>query len=491
MSLTAENQDGDLQPRHQQWSDEAVWRGELLVSIGDPQTENATASSSQNPQTQTSLASQRSSYVTYLVRAATDLPNFRQKQMQTRKRFRDFEFLHDALQKEFPVCIIPPLPEKRRIGYLVGDRFSKAFLQKRVGELQWFMERIARHPTLQRAKIVEQFLESKEWHIDMHTHRGQPAGTMVDEALVSSASSNLLEQLSDSMLNAFTKVRKPDPRFLAISAELALEQERIAQLRRILLRNRTHVSAYEQDHLCMREVAAFDELYATSLGASNEDLATDWEDWAISLNELANLETGMASDLLHSAQASHDVGQQQAQFTSQCTDTILSRLQSQSTHTHSHSNPLKLRESKQLDFEGLTDYLAHEIDERDRLLALGHASSQGGGQGNIRGTGVRGYLRSTIDKVLRVDEEQARIERIQRMDHRITELKDAVNAAHDQALRLNEHVALEHHIYTLGRRKESHALLEAYTDGHIAMYQAQMATWDHLLNQLQHPSTSA
>ncbi|WFD44414.1 intercellular trafficking and secretion [Malassezia psittaci] len=412
MSLTAEDQNGVLQPRHQHLGEEAVWKGELLVSVGDPQTENATASSSQNSQTQTSSASQRSSYVTYLVRAETNLPNFRQKQMQTRKRFRDFEFLHDALQKEFPVCIVPPLPEKRRIGYLVGDRFSKAFLQKRVGELQWFMERIARHPTLQRAKIVEQFLESKEW------------------------------------------------------------------------------VAYEQDHLCMREVAAFDELYATSLGASNEDLATDFEDWAISLNELANLETGMAPDLLHTAQALHDVGQQQAQFTSQCTDTILSQLQSQSTHTYSHSNPLKLRESKQLDFEGLTDYLAHEVDERDRLLAMGNASSQGGVQGNIRGTGVRGYLRSTVDKVLRVDEEQARIERIQRMDHRIAELNDAVSAAHDQALRLNEHVALEHHLYTLGRRRETHDLLEAYTEGHIAMYKAQMATWDHLLDQLQHQSTS-
>ena len=43
-------------------------------------------------------------------------------------------------------------------------------------ELQLFLERVCRHPTLQRAKIVQQFLESSEWHIDMHSYSGQAMG---------------------------------------------------------------------------------------------------------------------------------------------------------------------------------------------------------------------------------------------------------------------------------------------------------------------------
>lgn len=128
-------------------------------------------------------------------------------------------------------------------GYLTGDRFSAEFIQRRCAELQLFLERVCRHPTLQRAKIVQQFLESSEWHIDMHAYAGQSV-VPSDEAAggASSAPPGLLESMSDMVLNAFTRVRKPDPRFVAMKAELGVEEDRTAQCERILLRNRTHVS---------------------------------------------------------------------------------------------------------------------------------------------------------------------------------------------------------------------------------------------------------
>ena len=175
-------------------------------------------------------------------------------------------------------------------------------------------------------------------------------------------------------------------------------------------------------------------------------------------------------------------GAEHARFTAQCTDAVLTQLHSQQAFAHAHQGPLRLRESKQLDFEGLTDYLAHEVAERDRLDALGRGATRGG---NIRGTGVRGYVRSTVDKVLGVDEEQARIERLERLDARIDELHGAVRAAHDQALALNEHVLQEHRVYTLGRRREVHALLRRYAQGHVDMYSAQAARWDELVAALE------
>lgn len=116
---------------------------------------------------------------------------------------------------------------------------------RRCMELQLFLERICRHPILQRAEIVQRFLESKEWHIDMHTHAGHRiASTSAADALPlpPPTYSGLLESVSDMFVNAFTRVRKPDPRFVAIKADLEGEEDRATQMERVLLRNRMHIS---------------------------------------------------------------------------------------------------------------------------------------------------------------------------------------------------------------------------------------------------------
>lgn len=198
----------------------------------------------------------------------------------------------------------------------------------------------------------------------------------------------------------------------------------------------------------------------------------------------------MSSTLTDTAAAFRTFGELQTTFTMQCTDTVLTQLQSQLAYARAHNGPLKLRENKQLDFEGLTDYLAHEVAERDRLLTLGGPRG-GTAAGSVRGTGVRGYLRSTVDRVLGVDEEQARIERLQRLEARIDELNDAVRAAHDQALALNQHVAQEHHVYTLGRRRELRDTLACYAQGNVDLYTRGIDVFDRLIASLeQQPDSS-
>lgn len=315
----------------------------------------------------------------------------------------------------------------------------------------------------------------------MHAHRGNRVST-------DSPQHGVLEQASDSLLNAFARVRKPDPHFQQLSAELEKNEESMAQLRRVLLRNRAHIAGKSLLHRVpvtyTAEVAAFDTLHATAPGASSEDLSTDYTDFAASLDQLALLETGLGSTLADAAKTLQSYGELQAAFTTECTDTVLAQLQALHTHSQAHRAPLKLRESKQVDFESLTDYLAHEVDERDRLLALGgpHAAAA---RGNIRAPGVRGYLRSTVDKVWGVDEEQARMERLGRLDARIAELDTAVGEAHAAALAVNNHLDEEHRIYTLGRRREMHHVLTTYAEGHMAMYSEGVALFDQLLASLE------
>ncbi|KAI9320582.1 hypothetical protein BX666DRAFT_1852072 [Dichotomocladium elegans] len=96
-----------------------------------------------------------------------------------RRRYQDFIWLHDALTFEFPTCVVPPLPEKHRLNYIKGGRFSREFLERRRLGLQWFLDRVVSHPCLQRSQFTRLFLESIDFvsvkkheqrFLDMHEY---------------------------------------------------------------------------------------------------------------------------------------------------------------------------------------------------------------------------------------------------------------------------------------------------------------------------------
>ncbi|KAI9486256.1 MAG: Phox homologous domain-containing protein, partial [Benjaminiella poitrasii] len=109
------------------------------------------------------LKSSDGSYVTYRVFTMTALPNYSVDNRPVRRRFRDFVWLHNALTLEFPTSVIPPLPEKHRLKYMKGDRFNPVFIEHRRLCLQWFMDRVSRHPLLQASNYTRLFLESTDF----------------------------------------------------------------------------------------------------------------------------------------------------------------------------------------------------------------------------------------------------------------------------------------------------------------------------------------
>ncbi|KAI7892498.1 uncharacterized protein EV154DRAFT_537471 [Mucor mucedo] len=102
-------------------------------------------------------------FITFRVFTMTNLEIYSQDKRPVRRRFRDFLWLHNALTIEFPACVIPPLPEKHRMKYVKGDRFNPMFIEQRRLGLQWFMDRIARHPLLQSSTYTRIFLESTDF----------------------------------------------------------------------------------------------------------------------------------------------------------------------------------------------------------------------------------------------------------------------------------------------------------------------------------------
>ncbi|MCQ2820530.1 MAG: hypothetical protein MJ252_24970 [archaeon] len=86
------------------------------------------------------------SYVTYLVES-TPLGT------KVRKRYSDFEWLRETLQKIYLGSVIPPMPKKN-----YGDRFNETFISKRMRGLERFMNGIAVDPLMRDSEVLCDFL---------------------------------------------------------------------------------------------------------------------------------------------------------------------------------------------------------------------------------------------------------------------------------------------------------------------------------------------
>ncbi|TFK82332.1 PX-domain-containing protein [Polyporus arcularius HHB13444] len=77
------------------------------------------------------------------------------------RRFSHFVALHTALTRLLPGIALPPLPEKQYAG-----RFSEDFVEARRGDLERYMNRVARHPIARYAEVLTFFLgceSDTEW----------------------------------------------------------------------------------------------------------------------------------------------------------------------------------------------------------------------------------------------------------------------------------------------------------------------------------------
>ena len=83
-------------------------------------------------------------YVSYKVRS---------EDMFVVRRYSDFVWLREQLEKEFVGYLIPPLPEKRQMG-----RFDPEFIKVRRRYLEKFLRRVAAHPALRKSQDFRDFM---------------------------------------------------------------------------------------------------------------------------------------------------------------------------------------------------------------------------------------------------------------------------------------------------------------------------------------------
>ncbi|KAJ2998502.1 Sorting nexin-3 [Globomyces sp. JEL0801] len=96
----------------------------------------------------------KNKYIDYEIVCRTNLPSFKIKESSVRRRYSDFEWLKDALERESNRVNIPPLP-----GKVFTNRFSDEIIEHRRLGLERFMQMyidrivnyysVAGHPLLQ------------------------------------------------------------------------------------------------------------------------------------------------------------------------------------------------------------------------------------------------------------------------------------------------------------------------------------------------------
>ena len=126
-----------------------------------------------NPQTH---GTSRNMYTDYEVVCRTNIPAFKLKHSTVRRRYSDFEYFRDILERESARVTIPPLP-----GKVFTNRFSDDVIEHRREGLQRFLQIVVGHPLLQtQSKVLASFVQgeySTVMTINMYPCEEQRANT--------------------------------------------------------------------------------------------------------------------------------------------------------------------------------------------------------------------------------------------------------------------------------------------------------------------------
>lgn len=377
----------------------------------------------------------KDAYVSYLVTTHTTFPSFAKPITTVRRRFTDFVFLYKTLSKEYPACAVPPLPDKHKMEYVRGDRFGTDFTQRRANSLHRFLIRISLHPVLRRSNILISFLESNDWNAIMRS-RPQRGSTSSEQG-----AAGVFDNFTDTFINAFTKVHKPDKRFIDVREKSDKLDEDLGHVEKIVAR------------VARRE----------------GDLETDYKDLAEQFQKLLTLEPGVEQSVHAFAASVEDTSAGIKVLKDHTDQDYLGSLRDMQAYSTAVKNLLKAREQKQLDFEQLTEYLTKSTSDRD-ILASSHGSSSL--------TGPGGFIRSKLEDVRGVDHEQSRRERLRRLELRIEELTREVEEAKKTTEAFDEEVVREVSDFERIKRIEFKTQFGSLADAHVDFYGKTIENWE-------------
>lgn len=323
--------------------------------------------------------------------------------------------------------------------YVRGDRFGPDFTQRRAHSLHRFLKRIALHPVLRRAMLVISFLESPDWNQHMKGRSSRaPSGS-------EQGSSGFVDTLTDTLVNTFTKVHKPDKRFIEVSERASKLADDLSNVEKVTVK----------------------------VARRQGDLETDYADLATQCQKLTTMETAVEGTLTSFAASVTTTSQGFKAIRDHTDQDYLTSLRDMDAYIQALKALLRTRETKQLDFEALSEYLAKLAAERDS-----QASQHGAG------LGASGFLRSKVEDFRGIDHDQARRQRVRKLEVEIERLTSEVEQSKKASEAFDEHTVKEVADFERIKAVEFKDTLGDLADAHVDFFQGTIETWEKFLEDM-------
>ncbi|KAF9736016.1 intercellular trafficking and secretion [Paraphaeosphaeria minitans] len=388
---------------------------------------------------QKELPGTKDAYVSYLVTTKSDFQSFQRPEFTVRRRFTDFVFLWKQLSKEYPQCAVPPLPDKHKMEYVRGDRFGPDFTQRRAHSLHRFLKRITLHPVLRRAMLLMSFVESPDWNQHMKGRSSRAASGS------DAGGGGFMDAVAESFVNTFTKVHKPDKRFIEVNERATKLTEDLSNVEKVVVR----------------------------VARRQGDLDADYSELATQCHKLQTLEPGVEGPLTSFATSVQETSAGFKELRDGTDQNYLTSLRDMDAYVVALKQLLRAREAKQLDFEALSDLLAKNASDRDSL-----ASSHGAGMG------ASGFLRQRVEDFRGIDHEQARRNRVRKLEIDIERLTGEVENAKKATEAFDEHTVKEVVDFERIKAFEFKDTMGDLADAHISFFKGTIDTWETFLAQM-------
>jgi sorting nexin-4 len=258
----------------------------------------------------------------------------------------------------------------------------------------------------------------------------------------------VFEGLTDSFLNAFSKVHKPDRRFIDVRDRCDKLDDDLTHVEKIVAR------------VVRRE----------------SDLESDYAELSKEFSKIVELEPELEVSIKAFANGVQSTSAGLRTLKEHTDQDYLSSLRDMEAYIVAVKQLLRSREQKQLDFEGLTEYLNRAATERDHIASAPVGSTGLGGP--------TGFLRSKIEDVRGVDHEQSRRERVRKLERRIDELTREVEEARKVTEAFDEETVREIDDFERIKSSEMKDTLGDLAKANVTFYKDVVDTWEAMLREL-------
>jgi len=373
-------------------------------------------------------------YTTYLVKSRTTLDIYSKSENTVRHRFTDFINLNNALISAYPSCIIPPLPEKKVIeSFITGDRFSPEFTERRRRLLEVYMQRIARHPVIQNSEVLKNFLEST----DMSRAIEQ----------VKNDNNTMLDGISDSIVNSFSKIKNTNEKF--VKAKEKLERLEV---------NLQHV-----------------EKLHTNIIKQERSLESHMNEFAIVSEKFGDTDTDLEAIVKEFSNTLQNVSKNYGEKASKEESSYIENIKGYINYCQSYKDALKARDQKQMDYEGLSNYLKSYDDEYKKYENNpAHISS-----------GITSFVSRKYDEMKGTDPKLRREEKMNNLQKKIEDLKPEVEKSEQDTKRFDEDITKEIEYFDNFQIMDFRKYLNDYIDIQMESYQKNKQLWDDLIEKFE------